>query len=582
MVTSTPITIAWANNTLTDIAAAITGSIAANGETAITANLPMSTFRHTGVGTAQLRDQYASAGQVQDSTLQWGGTAGGTADALTITLSPIPTAYAPGQRFLFISGATPNATTTPTLNVNGIGAVTFKRKDGSAIVAGDIPAGTLCEAVYNGTNMLLVGALGITTLGTITSGTWNATVISPTYGGTGINNGASTLTMGGNHVLSGAYASTFTFTGATGVTFPVTGTLATLAGVETLTNKTFTAPALGTPVSGVATNLTGLPLTTGVTGTLPVANGGTGLATTPANGALDIGNGTGFTRTTLTAGANVTITNGVGGITIAASSSVFTGGSLTSAINTARATVASSATTSDIWAAAGNQIDYTGTATATAFPAAPQAGASRELICAAACSFTAGANMLIDGVASGNTVTCAANDKVMVRAISTTQFNLTRTKYDGTAQVAASTSVGDHVVTVHTGNGYGSTNTMIRRFTTTLTSTGTAISYADSATLGGTFTINEAGLYSIHYSEIAPAGEAFGVSKNSAELSTSIVDMAIANRVMISTITSNSTCVSTSIVVRLAAADAIRAHGSFASGSAGNNRTFFSIRKVGA
>jgi len=56
-----------------------------------------------------------------------------------------------------------------------------------------------------------------------------------------------------------------------------------------------------------------------LTGTLPVANGGTGLTTTPANGALDIGNGTGFTRTTLTAGSNITITNSAGGISIAAS-----------------------------------------------------------------------------------------------------------------------------------------------------------------------------------------------------------------------------------------------------------------------
>ena len=66
----------------------------------------------------------------------------------------------------------------------------------------------------------------------------------------------------------------------------------TLTGTQTLTNKTLTAPALGTPASGVLTNATGLPLTTGVTGTLPVANGGTGATTLTANNVL-IGNGTG-------------------------------------------------------------------------------------------------------------------------------------------------------------------------------------------------------------------------------------------------------------------------------------------------
>lgn len=54
-----------------------------------------------------------------------------------------------------------------------------------------------------------------------------------------------------------------------------------------------------------------------ITGVLPVANGGTGLSSTPSNGQLNIGNGSGFTQTTLTAGSGIAITNGAGSISIA-------------------------------------------------------------------------------------------------------------------------------------------------------------------------------------------------------------------------------------------------------------------------
>lgn len=68
-------------------------------------------------------------------------------------------------------------------------------------------------------------------------------------------------------------------------------------------------------------------LTADVTGTLPRANGGTGLATAPTNGQVLIGNGTGYALGTLTAGTGITVTNGAGSITIASTAA---GGTVTS------------------------------------------------------------------------------------------------------------------------------------------------------------------------------------------------------------------------------------------------------------
>jgi hypothetical protein len=58
-----------------------------------------------------------------------------------------------------------------------------------------------------------------------------------------------------------------------------------------------------------------------ISGVLPVANGGTNVATVPTNGQLLIGNGTGYTLASLTAGSNITITPGAGTISIASTAS---------------------------------------------------------------------------------------------------------------------------------------------------------------------------------------------------------------------------------------------------------------------
>ena len=137
------------NSTLSDIASALTASIANDGQTVPVADLPMGAYKHTNVANATARNNYAAAGQVQDSSLTWAGTAGGTGDVITLTLTPAITAYAAGQSFTYKSGASAN-TTTMTVNVNGVGAKAIQ-KNGAAVAAGDHPANSWFRITYDGT-----------------------------------------------------------------------------------------------------------------------------------------------------------------------------------------------------------------------------------------------------------------------------------------------------------------------------------------------------------------------------------------------------------------------------------------------
>jgi len=116
-----------------------------------------------------------------------------------------------------------------------------------------------------------VGQATITTLGTIGTGTWQGTIVGPTYGGTGVNNGSKTITLGGNLETSGAHNTTLTTTATTSLTLPTTGTLATLAGVESFTNKTIDASNIGATTRGTGA-FTSLAANSAVTFTAATAS----------------------------------------------------------------------------------------------------------------------------------------------------------------------------------------------------------------------------------------------------------------------------------------------------------------------
>lgn len=125
------------------------------------------------------------------------------------------------------------------------------------------------------------------------------------------------------------------------------------------------------------------------------------------------------------------------------------------------------------------------------------------------------------------------------------------------------TNLNPSSVFVDTGNGFGSVNTKCRRYTSVRRNDGSAITYADSATLGATFTINEAGLYAITASDSSSTANEWAITVNSSALTTDpgSISYAQGRRLLWHNFSASGFYVPGFIIERLVAGDVVRMQG---------------------
>lgn len=149
--------------------------------------------------------------------------------------------------------------------------------------------------------------------------------------------------------------------------------------------------------------------------------------------------------------------------------------------------------------------------------------------------------------------------------------------YDGTDVVMVNVLPPKSYVRLNTANGYGSTNTRIRRFTNVVSNVGSDITYADSATLGGSFTINADGIYAVSYTDLFTTPESAVITLNDSN-PTGLSPLAdqLANNVM----DAANDSVNCSATVFLPSGSVVRARSGSATATGSTNNGIFSITRV--
>jgi len=147
------------------LATGLSNSIAKDGQTTITANIPFNSKKITALANGSARTDSVALGQVQDGTYRTLGTLGGSADTYTATPTPAITAYATGSEFNLKVNA--DNTGASTLNVNAVAAKNIKKYDGAGskidLEAGDLQQDQYYKVIYDGTDFVLIGKNPATT-----------------------------------------------------------------------------------------------------------------------------------------------------------------------------------------------------------------------------------------------------------------------------------------------------------------------------------------------------------------------------------------------------------------------------------